>query len=311
MFEPENISLASVIEWDCFKVLAYFSYFKYPLTAFEVWKWQYKPEGKWSLEEVIRTLATSTWLRERMSEKNGFFALGEEVEGWLADRHERFLDALRKYEVLRQAMMFIGRVPGVEAVLVGNSLAWQHTNVESDIDLFIVTEPKRVWSVRLLTVAMMAALRKRPGEAKIDPICCSFFTDSNHLDLADLKIEGADEEDPYLAFWIRSLIPVVDRKGVQGRLEVMNRWVGEALPAAWGVERAARWRLRPKKCWPRLGLSSITENWAKQLQEKKFPRIIQEMKNRDTRVVVNDNMLKFHENDRRSTIKQFLTDALC
>jgi len=303
--EPESISLASVLEWDCFRVLAYFAYFRYPLTAFEVWKWLYMPEGKWTLEEVISVLRNSSWLNERVSNKNGFYALGVKIEEQLKDRQLRLHDALRKYEVLAPVLGYLGRLPFIEAVFVCNSLAWHHTNAESDIDLFIVTKLGRTWTARLLATGMMALLRKRPGEAKIDPICCSFFVDSEHLDLAQLKIA---EHDPYLAFWLSTLTPVIDRKGILTRLRVMNRWVDEVLPNAQGVVRVSRWLPKRVRILP---LVPISEEKAKKIQEHRFTSVVRDMRNVDTRVVVNDFMLKFHENDRRAEIIQALEDTLC
>ena len=159
---------------ECFAVVAYFSYFGYPLTAFEVWKWLQRPSQPWSLSDVVTTLSTDEWLREHVHEHNGFYGFGD-VAAHCRDRHTRYVDAVRKYAVLRPVVEYIGRLPGVTGVAVCNSLAYHHTTEKSDIDLFILTEPSRVWSVRLLAVSMMALLRKRPHEADRDPICCSFF----------------------------------------------------------------------------------------------------------------------------------------
>lgn len=308
MSGPANISLASVIEWDCFRVLAYFAYFKYPLTSFEVWKWLSEPEEPWTLAQVMEVLATSTWLHERLSCQDGFYALGGSSAGvaeQLLDRHERFLDALRKYRKLTRVIKLLGRLPYIDAIFVGNSLAYHHTNAESDIDLFVVTRPNRVWTARLLVVSVLAALRQRPGEAKLDPLCCSFFADYDHLDLAALKI---DEPDPYLALWLATLIPVIDRRQVSSRLRVMNRWVDLALPNTRSVLRAPHWLPASGRCLPG---AILAETRARQLQETKFTGIIKALANVDTRVVVNDFVLKFHQNDRRAAIIHALEEKLC
>lgn len=302
---PESRALASGLEWDCFRVFAYFAYFKYPLTAFEVWKWLYMPEQAWTLAEVVEVLRNSSWLHKRMSGKNGFYALGEDVDAWLVDRQLRLHDALRKYGVLAPILRYLGRLPFVEGVFICNSLAWHHTTAESDIDLFIVAKPGRTWTVRLLAAGMMALLHKRPGEAKIDPVCCSFFVASDHLDLASLKL---DEQDPYLAFWLATLIPMVDRQNTANRLREMNRWVDEVLPNAKSVVRAKRWLPKQYRAWL---LPMLSELKAKEIQEQRFTSVIKEMQNKDTRVVVNNSMLKFHENDRRQKIIQALADTLC
>lgn len=302
---PERISLASVLEWDCYRVLAYFAFFRYPLTAPEVWKWLYAPEGRWTLAEVMETLAHSTWLAEHVTQHHGFYALGDDCAGQVRDRHMRFLDALRKYQTLRPVLGYLGRLPFVRAVAVCNSLAFHHTNEESDIDLFIVTEPGRVWSARLLAVSAMALLRRRPGEAKRDPVCCSFFVDYNAVDLSAVKI---GEYDPYLALWTSTLIPVLDRGNVFTRLRVMNTWVDDVLPNARPVCRAPRFRPKTGRQLPG---DVMREHIARSIQEAKFPVTIRDLQNKDTRVVVSDRMLKFHVNDRRSEIMAALEEKLC
>lgn len=302
---PERISLASVLEWDCYRVIAYFAYFRYPLTAFEVWKWLYVPEEPWTLTDVIDVLESSTWLSERVTFCQGFYALGADCSEQVRDRHVRFLDAMRKYRSLGLVLGYIGRLPFVQGIAVCNSLAFHHTNEESDIDLFIVTEPGRVWSVRLLAVSAMALLRKRPGEAVRDPVCCSFFVDCNAVDMTAIKI---GEHDPYLALWTLTLVPLLDRSKVFTRLRVMNEWVHDVLPNARPVCRAPRFRPRAAKQLPG---HAFGEHTARGVQQRRFPKNIREMQNVDTRVVVNDRMLKFHANDRRQAIMEALEEKLC
>lgn len=304
---PEHISLPSILEWDCYRTIAYFAFFGYPLTAFEVWKWLYEPGGDWALSDVTRVLSVSTWLGERVGRQRGFYGLGD-VADQVSDRHERLHDALRKYRSLQPVLAYLGHLPFIEAVAVCNSLALHHTNASSDIDLFIVTKPGRVWSTRLLVVSAMALLRKRPKEAKLDPVCCSFFVDRDTLDFLSLRI---DEHDPYLAFWTQTLVPVVDRGDIFTRVQIMNSWARDVLPNTRLVRRAPRFR---QKVWPRQALlvaELFPEAYARAFQEKRFNPTVNRLKNADTRVVINDRMLKFHENDRREEIKGALEDRLC
>jgi hypothetical protein len=52
------------------------------------------------------------------------------------------------------------------------------------------------------------------------------------------------------------------------------------------------------------------ETPAKRLQSKMFPERIRGMMNRDTRVVVNDDVLKFHVDDRREEITRLFRERL-
>lgn len=293
----------AALERDCFRVIAYFAHFHYPLTAFEVWKWLQSPSHPWSLHDVMTALAEGMWLGERVAEWNGFYGFGDVATHW-HDRHVRYLDAVRKYRVLRPVVEYIGRLPGVEGVAVCNSLAYHHTTPASDIDLFILTEPSRVWTVRLLAVSMMAMFRKRPHETSKDPICCSFFVDRTAYNLAPYKIAPID---PYLLFWSATLIPLVERNDAFAAFRSANDWAFAQFPQYRPVTRARAFR---PNITSRIGPHPISERAARRLQERKFPRRITAMQNLDTRVVVNDHVLKFHENDRRQEIAKALADKL-
>ena len=50
----------------------------------------------------------------------------------------------------------------------------------------------------------------------------------------------------------------------------------------------------------------LTEKWFEKLQRAKFPKDICDLQNHDSRVVVSNNVLKFHKNDRRLEIRDYL-----
>lgn len=291
------------LERDCYRVIAYFDVFRYPVTAFEVWKWLYAPAEPWSLAQVMTCLTTSAELQSRVQMHGGFYGLSSVVAA-CADRHTRYLDALRKYARVQRVLQYMGRLPYIAGIAVCNSLAYHHTSAESDIDLFIITAPRRVWTVRLLAVSAMALLRLRPGEATRDPVCCSFFADQDVLSLEVLK-HAAD--DPYLAMWHTSLIPLVEHDNVFSALRAHNAWATTTVPHALPVRRAPAYRLgrlRPLRWLP------LTERLARSFQEMRLSPAIAQLKNRDTRVVINNKMLKFHENDRREAIATSLAERM-
>jgi hypothetical protein len=291
------------LELSIFRTLAYFAYFKYPLTSFEIWKWLLMPAGKYSLFEVITALDHSVWLRAHCEPWQGFYAL-HETQYQVSDRHLRFLDAMRKYRKVERAMQILGRLPWIEGVAVCNSLAWYATTIQSDIDLFIIAAPRRVWSTRLLTTLPLLLLRQRPGECERDPLCLSFFSTESAFDFSRLKIA---QHDPYLAYWSKTLVPILDRTHWSTTFHQINSWLSADLPNAWPVRRAWRFSLRTPWRWPWLPLS---EQLPKQVQLERFPVEIQHLMNVDTRVVVNDAMLKFHDQDTRAQIQASLEEKL-
>jgi len=241
------------LEQSVMRTILWFSQFSYPLTVFEIWKWLLKPERAYGLAEIYTILERSPWLKEKLESHSGFYALkGSGVEKLALDRQVRFLDAERKFRVLRRAAHYFSLLPGVRSVAVGNTLAWWSTTKDSDIDLYIVTRPGHIWSSRFWLVVPFLLMGRRPSHAGsppyqggarggLDPFCFSFFSTTQRLNLEELCLP----RDYYMAFWIRSLVPIFDRDGSLADLYKENRWAIRSLPNA--HPRAQHHRHEPRQ----------------------------------------------------------------
>lgn len=296
--------MKSAIDQDIYRTIAYFSYFNYPLTAFEIRKWQLSSDYTHSLGEILSSLANLKRSRQ-VRNHSGFWGLQSKhsIEDQVHTRHERFLNAVQKYQKLRRLMRYLVRLPHVKGIAICNSLAFHFTESRSDIDLFVVTEPNRVWTTRLLAVTPLALLKQRPGEAKVDPIDLSFYVTQKSLDISKLRVAS---DDWYLALWSKNLLPIYGRPELWQAWQQNNTWVNRLVPNA--VERRPSRVLRfaEHRRLPRL----LSEARARQIQQKKFPAEIKEQANQDTRVVVQTDMLKFHKNDRREEIRTALKEKM-
>ncbi len=286
--------MPSDLEQSIFKVLAYHAYNSFPITSSEIWKWCDSSES--SLNLIDETLTSSEWLRSNgMRVSDGFYGLGP-IDDWKNNRINRVTDALRKSRRATNFIKFASILPWVKMVAICNSLAYSFTNHQSDIDLFIVTKRGRIWSTRLILTGVLSVLRLRPGEGKRDPICLSFFVTEDALDLSSLKI-GAN--DPYLTMWLSTLTPVIDCNDILAKLHATNRWIRPSLPRSQPIDRASAYCVKHHLSLPDI---SFLERFAERFQRSHFPQTIRSMMNLDSRVVVTDSMLKFHENDRRQMI---------
>ena len=288
------------LELSIFRTICWFSLFEFPLTHFEIWKWLLKPHRAYDLFEVSQSLLQSRWLHDRLQTTNGFYSMkiGRTQQDCLAQRHVRFLDGVRKYRKLRSACHFFQLLPSVRAVAAANTLSWWHTTEKSDIDLYVVTHPKKIWSTRLFLVFPFLLTGNRPAEEtddRKDPFCFSFFSTTNALQLESLKW---DAEDYYLAFWVKSLVPMLDRSSVFAEVSALNRWADVLLPNA--RPRTVHPVHKPKRVFSLPIQHGIFEPLFRTIQKKKFPASLRELANRDSRVVITDEMLKFHDNDRRA-----------
>lgn len=296
------------LEEDIYRTLSYFSYFGYPLTAFEIWKWLHQPSSDLEFQNVLDALQNSTWLKQFMGSHDGFFALASEVHGdvyaQVHTRQRRFLNATTKYRKLRWVLRWVTRVPFVRGVALCNSLPYHFTKETSDIDLFVVVDPGRIWTARFLCVLPLILFRQRPGEAKKNPVDISFFVTTNALSVAKLRLS---EDDPYMAHWVRTLVPLYGREEVFEYFVRHNAWAKMVLPHSLLALRAVFYRTKRRWKFPAL---PISESWFEWIQRKKFPHDIADHANEDNRVVISENVLKFHKNDRRADVRDALNERM-
>lgn len=292
------------IEKDIYRTLAYFSYFGYPLTVFEVWKWLLEPAQEHSFGQILETLETSSWLQECTEAREGFYCLRSKKHGGidrqLAMRRRRFLNANRKYQKLRRVMKYLMRLPFIQGIAICNSLVFHHTREGSDIDLFVIAKPGKIWSSRFFAVLPLMLLRQRPGEAKENPVDISFYITSDELNLMKFRLS---EDDPYMSYWVRSLVPIFGREEVFQLFVRHNAWAKIPLPNSLMPRRARAFRFKPLV---KLPFVPFSEGFLRLLQERKFPQDIRDAANADNRVVVSETVLKFHKNDRREEIRDAL-----
>jgi hypothetical protein len=283
------------LEKALWKTLAYFAHFQFPLTILELQKWSSVSAA--SMSDIERVLSSSSWLRSHgVRSTEGFWGISDDISAWRKERIDRMTDALRKSRKLRRLASIMAWLPWVRLIAVCNSLAFSFTNVSSDIDLFIVATRGRIWSTRLLLTGALAFVRARPGEGSIDPLCLSFFVTDDALDMSTVKIGPVD---PYMAMWIATLSPVIDRGDILGKIRAANGWLRHDLPHAPRVHRSSLYSIYRAPLFPDIG---VLERLAERIQRMRLPDHLRTLMNRDTRVVVTDCMLKFHQHDRRADI---------
>lgn len=287
------------LEQSIMRTILWFSQFSYPLTVFEMWKWLLQPERAYGLAEVYAVLERSEWLCEKLESQDSFYALKDSgIERLMEERQTRFLDAERKFALLRRTAKYFSLLPAIRCVAAANTLAWWSTSKDSDIDLYIVTKPGHIWSSRFWLVLPFLLLGRRPSHGQSvtiqDPFCFSFFSTDEALNLERLCLP----RDYYMAFWVRSLVPVLDRDGSFEAVQTENRWASRTLPNA--QPRRHHHRHVPSML-PSLPMQwRVTESLFRSVQRDRLPVHLREIANLDSRVVVTDDILKFHDNDRRA-----------
>ncbi len=252
---PDTLALAAAVR----KALLYFALFRHPVTLPELH--HSLPDRAVALETLRACLSTRPWPELRY--RDGYYAwceAGESVESWVARRHRREQQFEALWARYRTSVDRLARLP--YARMVGLSGGGMFGTDVRDLDLFIVTRPRRVALVYWMVVLLTRALRVR------SVLCANYFVDETALTLPEQDYYTAHQVihlrpvvgyDPYLAFWaanpwVTRLFPNAHPWPLEGTAgpRVGSRWLERALDGLGGPlwNRVGlwllRWWLRPK-----------------------------------------------------------------
>ena len=185
---------------------------------------------------------------------------------------------------------FLKYIPSIKLVGVSGALAVANAKKDDDIDLFIVSRSKLVWTTRFFATLMveLIGVRRHPNEKEIsDKICLNMFVDEDHLQIAK------DERDLFSAHEVVQLKPLYDRDGTYSKFLKANNWVKEYLPNA--ITKDIRIRRCNGNKKRNLRLLNILEKLLCVIQ-------LWYMRRHRTKEVIKDGIIRFHPKDARERI---------
>lgn len=267
--------------------------------------------------EVFSLLQTSTYLAERVESNEGFYFL-RGSEDTVPIRKERYLMAERKYQHVRRALRAFRYLPFIRCIAVCNTLAYSNTRDEGDLDLLVITRPGRIWTARMLATSLAQLLGWRPDFRHTrDAVCLSFFLAEDAFDFRQIALEP---DDRYLCYWLDQLVPLYGDASAVDSLRKENAWHAAHLPNAYGTFPARRRVVTDTFASKAVkgvlhtvhagNFGNALERRYEQIQRRLLPDRLRDMANKDSRVVVSDGMLKFHDNDRRADFAELFAARL-
>lgn len=184
-------------------------------------------------------------------------------------------------ERARRYAKFLRFFPGIRRIWVCNSLSMNAADADSDIDLFIETAPGGLWTGRVFATAFFSLLGvRRHGNKVARRFCLSFFAVEN-ADLGKIALKN----DAYLYEWARRLVPVDGLEGISRRHDVED----------FHEPKMARSIIATV-------FFLLTERACKFLFEKKTLEEYERL-GKPWGIVISDEFLKFHPEDRRMEIR--------
>ena len=219
------------------------------------------------------------------------------------------------YKKVKKYLVFIKWIPWLKMVAVGNSISMNCSTKNSDIDLFIVTSPKKMWFVRIVITIIFQILwvRKTPKK-HAGRFCLSFFSTTDWMNFWNFALE----KDIYLYFWIIYFKPILDFDNTYEKfLEKNSSWAdfweykdffeeNRKYIKYWNTWFSENTLEKGKKIRKEKSIFDNLWNFLDKILKKIFLK--KTLKNfeklwKPYGIIINDNMLKFHNNDVR---KEFL-----
>lgn len=195
-------------------------------------------------------------------------------------------------------------VPNLRMLAVCNNLAFGDVDKGSDIDIFIVARRGRLFIVRFFCTLLIHLMGvRRYGNKVSGRFCLSFFVDDSHLNLQPIAIE----HDVYLARWIAKMLPVID-DGVSEDFLRANLWINELLKKeVAGISRERVFRknyllisLRNLLLYTFDLIFGFPVEYLLKTWQLKRARLKASCAGVESSLIVEDNILKFHNVDRRA-----------
>ena len=262
------------------QTLAYFDIFNYPTTFKELYRFlPFKISEKKLKESLINF--------EKVGKKGKYYFLKKSGKA-IANRKEREFFSKKKFSIAKKICSILSIIPTVYLIGISGALAMNNCKENDDIDLFLITKRKTIWSTRLLVLLILQFLgkrRKKNEKNTKNKICVNLFLDEDNLYLSKRR------QNLYGAHEIVQMVPLFERKNAYNRFIIANGWIFSFLPNA-----------SPKKVFMSkkdnfFGLVIQIIEPLSMFVQKKYMREI-------TKEEVSNNILAFHPIDYQSKVIQ-------
>ncbi|MBN1258211.1 hypothetical protein JXA05_00430 [Candidatus Peregrinibacteria bacterium] len=288
------------------QTIAWFDLFDFPLTAEEVQAYLYNYNKPLHIKEVKGILGQL--LEERQIEliKDHYVLPGRAVT--VETRKTRKFIAEKLWNRVKLYGQYMRNVPFVRMIAVCNNLSYNNASEQSDIDLFVVVKPGRMWIARLLITLILQFFGvRRHGNKVAGRFCLSFFVTDKKLGMEELALKP---EDPYLAYWTKLLSPIYDEGAYEEFKKANENWILPAYGLKFsdnakkhlyvegksGLKKTMEWILNGK-------LGDGIEWLLKKTFKKKTLAHAQKL-GPEASVIVSDDILKFHNHDKRAEYRK-------
>ena len=305
MTNNNQLQTAAAIETAVIKTMVFFDMFNYPLTSWELWQ-----NLKVTTDFLTLKLKLDDLVKKNIIfQKSGYYFLSGREE-LITIRRERYNYTNYKIKLAKEAIKLFKWLPSVKLVTVSNLIGHHNLREESDIDIFIISSAGRLWLTRLFCTGLMKIVRKRPTNyGKQDKMCLSFYASLEGLNMEVLRFKP---NDPYFDYWFLGLFPIYDQDNYLAYLRFKNPWLKKLFPnnLLFKDNFLDTYDQPNKKPSFFSAFGNFLNYSAKKIQMAIMPRILKDLADKNSGVILSESILRFYLNDRREEFRQKYYDKL-
>ena len=253
--------------------------------------YRYQIGSNYSLSELVLEISKIPQIRV----ENGLYGLDIDFDYLLNLRQEKGRESIRRYRrIIKYARLLIS-IPYIKGIFLAGSSSFSTGNAKqsSDIDIFIVTDPNRMWFARFeLTIITQILGIRTAGDLEENRFCLNHYFRANYLERLDHTLHAAQLYSDYIAIGAES-------QDLLQKFWQINSWrqdyFVQTIPREYPV--LSQLRSYPIKNWIEKFLNHFSiDFWnylAKLIQRKKIKsNSIQS--NAHNRIQIDDTELEFH-----------------
>ena len=262
--------------------LAYYDGLEYPLSAFELYRYLVNPQrlkphvgslGTIALEDIHQGI-DKLLARGQIQEEKGFYFLKDRV-GLSSLRLAREKISAQKWRRCLNRVYWLQFTPWIRGMFVSGSLALGTVSEESDFDILVLVEPKRLYLARLFLSGIASLIGAR--RTRYETIAPDKFCFNHYLTLDTLKM---NHQSLYNAQTYAHLVPMAVSPALAGKFFAENLWINKFVYNFTSHQRTIRRTIRPSRFFKGLArvieyvcqgkMADTLERWARQYQQKRI-----------------------------------------
>lgn len=223
------------MEKSVIQVIKYFSIFKYPPNFGEIYSFFPKKTSRMALKKAIlklerRKKIKTTYTADLIELEGQRYTVGEyttrEYVRRLNERRQISKSKLANWK-FRAYLRLISLLPQVKLVGLSGSISMLNAKKSDDIDLFIITSKKRLFTARFLCLILtqLFGLRRKFGELDVeDKVCLNLFFDEVNL------VVPKHKRTNFVGHEVLQMSPLINKDHTYERFIWANRWVFKLFP---------------------------------------------------------------------------------